>query len=250
MTFSAAAHSLINKMNQEEHEAFQPSPIEGLSVELVRMILLALPDVETLQKAVLSCPLFYHAFVEVENSISTHLLSIQKGNDVIPEAFAAFESSKLRNGHKGPKDGDCSEAVTNFVAQNLRQRPSSPKLWTLSEALRLERLHVSVNWFANKFATEALAKDPLNRTHTPVTPQEKARFQRALYRLEIYCNLFREVKEVQSVFYSDQKNLFFSNFAPWEIEQIGCVHDLLIRAIIPGQLSLYKHRQTNGSQKK
>lgn len=147
---------------------------------------------------------------------------------------AAFESSRVRHSHTGLEDIDCREAVTDYVARNLRQRPTPPRPWTLNEALRLERLHVSVDWFANKFATEALAKDPLSRSHAPVIPQEKARFQRALYRFEIYCNLFREVKRVQSLVCPEQKTVFFSNFAPWEIEQIGCVHDYLIRAIIPG----------------
>lgn len=76
MTLPATAHILTGKMNPNEHEAPQPSPIEKLSVELVQMILSALPDIASLQKAVSSCPLFYRAFLGVENSITTHLLSI------------------------------------------------------------------------------------------------------------------------------------------------------------------------------
>lgn len=221
-------------MISDEHETAQPSPIESLSVELVRMILSALPDVATLQKTAISCPLFYHAFLEVEKSISTQILSLQMDYDVLPEAVAAFESSKARNIHSGTKDIDCLEAVTDYIARNLRQRPEPPKLWTLNEALRLEQLHISVSWFANKIATEALAKDPLNRTNAIATPQEISRIQRALYRFEIYCDLFRQINRKQSVFYPNQKTLFFSNFAPWEIEQLGCVHDFLARAVTPG----------------
>lgn len=56
----------------------------------------------------------------------------------------------------------------------------------------------------------ALAKGVLAQTHTRVTDQEKARFQRALYRLEIYCDFLREAKEIQFVYCPDLKNLFFS----------------------------------------
>lgn len=226
-------------MISNEHEPLQPSPIETLSVELVRMILSALPDIATLQKTAISCPLFYHAFLEVEKFISTRIISSQVDHEVLPEAFAAIESSKARKIHSGTKHSDNKEAVTVYIARNLRQRPEPPKLWTLNEAVRLEKLHISVSWFANKFATEALAKDPLNRTNAIATPQEISRIQRALYRFEIYCNLFRDINKKQSIFYPDQKTLFFSNFAPWEIEQLGSVHDFLARAVTPGESQAY-----------
>lgn len=231
-------------MNSDKHEKVRPSPIEALSVELVRMILSALPDIATLQKTVISCPLFYDAFLEVDRPISTQILLTRVDSDVLPEAIAALESSKARNIRSGTKDVDCREAVTEFVAQYLRQRPEPPQFWTLREAFLLDRLHAGVDWFANHYATEALTKDPLNRTQTPITPQEKARFQRALYRFEIYCNLFRQANRVESIFYPDQKTLFFSNFAPWEIEQLGCVHDYLVRAVAPGELQTYEHVRT------
>lgn len=70
--------------------------MKTLPVELVGVILLALPDVSSLQAAVISCPLLYHAFLEAEEAITAQVLSNQIDASVLPEAMAAFESSRLR----------------------------------------------------------------------------------------------------------------------------------------------------------
>lgn len=216
-------------MNQDRE--FRPSPTEGLSVELVRMILSAVPDVASLQAAALSCPLFYRAFLEAETAITAQVLLNQIDVSVLPEAMAASESSSLRPHDTEPKNG---EVIVDFVTQNLRQRPTPPRYWSLRKALRLGRLHIYVDGLAKKFAMAALTKHPLNRSKSIATRQEIYRIERALYRFEIYCNLFRESPKAQSSVYGEQKQLFFANFAPWENEQLGCIHDFLVQIVSPG----------------
>ena len=83
----------------------------------------------------------------------------------------------------------------------------------------------------------ALTKRPVTLSRSIATRQEICRIERALYRFEIYCNIFRESPKAQySSVYGEQKRLFFSNFAPWENEQLGCIHDFLARVVSPGQL--------------
>ncbi|TGJ83304.1 hypothetical protein E0Z10_g5440 [Xylaria hypoxylon] len=214
----------------DQGQESRPSPIEGLPVELVRMILSALPDVVSLQAATLSCPLFYAAFIEAEASITTYVLLNQVDISVLPEAIAASDSSWL---HPHDTEPQSRKAITDFVTRNLRQRLTPPKSWLLKNALYVGRLHVCVEQLAKQFAEETLIELPAARSTSSATYQEGCRIQRALYRFEIYCNLFRETPNVQSTVYGEQKQLFFANFSPWENEQLGCVHDFLVRAVSP-----------------
>lgn len=220
----------------------QPSPIEGLPVELVRMLLSHLPDVASLQAAALSCPLFFYAFLKAEGTITTQVLLNHIDISVLPEAMIATESSLLRP-HDPEPEG--REAILEFVSRNLRQRPSLPRYWSLRNALDLSRLHFYVDWLAEQFSKQLLIKKPLSQTSSFPTRQERCRIERAFYRFEIYCNLFRETPstkpilfcespDVQSIVYSEQKTLFFANFSPWENEQLGCIHDFLVRTVSPG----------------
>lgn len=224
-----SAEALVDTMDQDD--VFRPSLIEGLSVELVRMILSALPDVKSLQTAVSSCPLFSHAFLEAETAITAQVLLNQIDSSVLPEAIAVFESSRLRPHNT---EDENRHAILDFVAQNLHQRPTLPRPLSLQNALCLGRLHFYVDWFAGQFAMTASAKRPLTGSKFIASPQEGHRIERALYRFEIYCNLFREFKKLQSVALEEQRPMFFAHFAPWENEQLGCIHDFLVEIVSPG----------------
>ncbi|KAJ2988039.1 hypothetical protein NUW58_g4185 [Xylaria curta] len=205
-------------MNEDKEP--QPGPIEGLPVELVRMILSALPDVVSLQAAALSCPLFYTAFLDAETSIATNVLLNQVDASVLPEAIAASESSWLRPHDTVPRR-QTRKVITDFVAGNLCQRPTLPKSWLLKKALHIGRFHSCVEQLAEQFAEAALTKGPAARSQSSATYQERCRIQRALYR--------------------EQKQLFFANFSPWENEQLGCIHDFLVRAISPAFNDVVEH---------
>ncbi|KAI1347768.1 hypothetical protein F5Y01DRAFT_307292 [Xylaria sp. FL0043] len=213
--------------------------IESLSVELVCMILSALPDVESLQTAVLSCPLFYSAFRAAETSVTTHVLFSQIDASVLPEAMAAIESSRL-----GAFKERCKrqrwDAARDFITRNLRKRPIPPDTWLLKRALPLGRLHSCVEELAKQFAEATVSRGPAARCPLSTTNRERCRIQRALYRFEIYCKLLCEADWERRI-YHNQDILFFSNFSPWENEQLGCVHDFLVRAVSPAFNEIVEH---------
>lgn len=209
------------------------SRIEGLPVELLQMVLSALSDVASLHAAVSSCPRFRLIFLEVEATITAQVLSRQIDGSILPEATAAFESSCFPTYGREIQN---REGVRDFVARNLRHRLALPRSWSLRSALRLGRLHSCVAWFANKLALAAFSRETLSRSEPLVSPQERSRIECALFRFEIYCNLFRESQDPYSDLRREQKLLFFSKFAPWENEQLGCVHDFLVETVSPGQL--------------
>jgi len=219
----------------DQDREFQPSPIEGLSVELVRMILSGVQDVPSLHAAVLSSPLFYRAFWGAETDITTQVVLNQIDSSVLPEAIAASESSLLSG------NGSDGQVTLDFITQNLSRRPTPPRAWSLPEALRLGQLHIYVVSLAKKFAMAVMNEPSFRCSDSVITSQEISRIERALYRFEIYCNLFRKSTptRVQPGAFDAQNQLFFASFAPWENEQLGCIHDFLARIVSPGQLPKY-----------
>ncbi|KAI0401431.1 hypothetical protein F4802DRAFT_601023 [Xylaria palmicola] len=237
-------------------EPLLPSPIQGLSVELLRDILEYLPDVSSLYHAILSCSLFYRILLGAERAISTRVLLNQVDFDVLPEAMMASEFGLLF-----PRDKDLQsrEVVFDFVAQHLEHRQIPPGILSLRRALHISRLHFYVDALAKRFAVAALVKSPLNRSNHPPTREETWRIERGLYRFETYCNLFRErgrlllfesyirreckekLPPPKVTVNNDRKVLFFDKFSPWEHEQLGCIHDFLVRSIVPSFTEVAEH---------
>ncbi len=148
--------------------------------------------------------------------------------DVLPEAVTALKSYRSQPWSRS--------GLLDFVHHHLRSRMSPPESWTLSEALPLGNLHSSVERFASEFIAEMLnpSSDFAYIAAPPgwsVSRHEMNRIQRAFYRFEMYCNLFREFKVFEA---SDIGHIFFFGFSYRENEQLACVHDYLFRAACPG----------------
>ncbi len=204
------------------------SIIEKFPVELRQGLLAALSDVSSLRSAVLSCSSLYHAFLGAEELITTQVVENQLGSDVLPEAVAALKSSRLQPWTR--------QGVVDFVDHHLHSRMSPLDSWTLSEALPLGNLHSSVERFASEFIAEMLNVSSEFAyidapPGWPVSRQEMNRVQRAFYRFEVYCNLFRNPRVFEA---SEIGDLFFFKWSHWENEQLACVHDYLFRAVCPG----------------
>lgn len=103
----------------------------------------------------------------------------------------------------------------------------------LSFASALSRTHSIIEYFTRDFLRDTL---PLvrrhlglpRRDHTSASADEIYRIHRAMYRFQLYCNLFRspytrgqrhrEFSAILSV-------RFFGSFSPWVNEQLACIHD-------------------------
>jgi len=238
----------------EEARAPQLSLIESLPIEIVREILSAIPDFTSLRKAVLSFPVFYNSYINVQLEINRKALINQLG-DVFPEAVAAYESSVLKIGMR--TEPLRTNMVYSFVQLRyssrevplLRTSPSVTFSW--GDGVRIEKFYNIVDELAQRFVNEALASFPLDRSELPVTIQEMNRIRRSIYHFEVYCNLFKDLRtkalywhrlrpvdpETQEM--ARQKMFLHNCFAPWEIEQIGCIHDFLYRIASPGKSSIH-----------
>lgn len=199
--------------------------IAQLSVELKQMILSNIPDVLSLRSAALSCRTLYHTLINAETIITTRVLLNQVGIDVLPEAYITHEASRLKSYTKEP--------IQDFIARHLSKRQPPPVSWTLCDAIPVAKLHACVSALTLQFVTATSMKSPACGTR-PATRTELSRIERAMYRFEIFCNLFRSFDDSAPRLLEQLWDTFFLNFSPWESEQLACVHDYLVQAVFPG----------------
>ncbi|KAJ5618729.1 zinc finger domain protein [Penicillium herquei] len=106
---------------------------------------------------------------------------------------------------------------------------------TLREALHLIQLHDTVQRFARKYAAQAiemLENEGIYHASTySFTSSENYRIERSFYVFEVCCSLFWQSKNPLP--WDDQLDKFFKRFAPWENEQLACIHDFLLDELEP-----------------
>ncbi|KAI0973705.1 hypothetical protein F4678DRAFT_425597 [Xylaria arbuscula] len=207
------------------------SHLERLPPELIYNILCELDGLATLRCAVLTCRLFYNAFAWSPAKITTQTVSNELDScDVRPEAIAALQASKLAN--------PTPSSLLQFYTDYLQERNVKVSIdLTMHEAAQVSRLHSTVSRLAEDFARIRLqgfvATEHGYRFQRlePSTP-EKSRIMRALYLVEVFFNSFRQNSMPKAQLRQCMSN-FLLNFADWEVEQIGCVHDFLFLHVSP-----------------
>ena len=212
----------------DQKAANPKSALEVLPIEVKQAIMSTLPDVWSLKSIALTSSPLYRAFTGAEVVITSRVLLNEVELDVLPEAAAALESSRLKPWTR--------QRIQDFVFQHLHSRGPPPQKWTLSDALLISKLYDHVYYFTADLASKTLVKPPistyLKSNQAPLSQNEITRIIRAFYRFEIYCNIFRDPKRTINV--REQRDIFFSNFSPWENEQLACIHDYLFRVVSPG----------------
>ncbi|KAI1775897.1 hypothetical protein F4818DRAFT_441174 [Hypoxylon cercidicola] len=198
-----------------------------LPTELIQMIFSCFDDLDTLGAAILCCRTFYNAFVRIEEHITTGILLKQIHPDVMSDAFAVDASRILSDRN----DGDRKATLQIFLICMLKIKTGSlppPTVWKLSEALPLSRFHNIVSYFATRLLSTALNGAREDSREVPrqeaLTDTEVHGVQRALYRFELYCNMFVG----SNLPVARQRDLFFSHFSVLENDQLSCIYGLLL----------------------
>ncbi|XXG95268.1 hypothetical protein Hte_001529 [Hypoxylon texense] len=205
-----------------------------LPTELIEMIFFHFDDLDTLRAAAHSCSTFYSVFARLDKLLTTPILLRQIHPTVIPDAFAMHASFALPNQKRS--------TVKLFSKNYLSVEKALPTEWKLSEALPMSRFHKIVSYFATQLASTALnrARDDLRESPRQATPTdtEVCRVQRALYRLQLHCNMFDRLYYISGPM---QRKYFFRHFSTWENEQLACVRDLLIGVVAEPYNDLVDH---------
>ncbi|KAJ6024278.1 hypothetical protein N7540_005075 [Penicillium herquei] len=210
--------------------------ISNIPVELRSAILRQLPTVQDLLSAIQSNKSLYEAFQEDSTTVS-HVLQKQIDTRLFPYVASFLELDKAPQIPRQYK----------YVAPILEKcflvaiSPNNETLAhiTLCEALHVMQLHNTVQRFARKYATqviELLENEGLFHTSAcSLTPSENYRMERSFYIFEVYCTLFGRSRTPLPLDY--QLDAFFKRFAPWENEQLACVHDFLLDELEPGMIA-------------
>ncbi|MCJ1256204.1 hypothetical protein MMC24_004024 [Lignoscripta atroalba] len=152
--------------------------------------------------------------------------------------MAVFYSTRIRPSPTTEKEERTREFLSHYQATDELSKP--PPAWTVLDAISVSNLHCHVDYFIKKFTSSILSVHPVSGTidpdYSPPSMNEVCRIQRIFYRFELYCNLFREYnrrpRDKEHRFSAaEQERLFHRKFATWEIEQLACVRDYLMRQL-------------------
>lgn len=203
----------------------------SLPVEILRVLFSHLSEAISLQALILTCSSFYHIFKNAESKISTEVLLNELDEALFYEVSAVIASA--------PHEAWSKERTRDFLRELQRDKPISRR-WSLSDILTVSKLHQRVQFFAVDFSLSARAANPIGGSvfdvdSSPLSSSELRRIERTFYYFELYCNLFREGKQNDGRFdETEQREVFFSKFSPWQNEQLSCIHQYLFRSLSVG----------------
>ncbi|PGG95923.1 hypothetical protein AJ79_09811 [Helicocarpus griseus UAMH5409] len=226
-----------------QKQFFSQDPFLSLPVEIRHAILCEMSDVGALDTAIKADSSLQSVFLGSVSCILDRVLQNSVSAKHFPEILAIQASA-----HFDRKTWS-RDKVSTIIDSYFQRQQASPIQWTLPDALYLNDLNRHIQYFVDEFATTTLSVHPASSepfTYTPLSPVERCRIAGAFYRFELYCNLFREYghgyKTASEPFSADeQKDIFLARFSPWEIEQLGCIHDYLVEKITPGFVDMAEH---------
>ena len=207
-----------------------PNSFLGLPLEIKQAICSSLADVASLKALILTCSSLYYAFLKAEHLILAKILQNQIDPAMMHDTLATWKSSQIVQWSR-------LTAEKVMLLYTTGETSSLLPTWNLRNALAVSELHGHIQFFANDFASSALSQNPvtglLETDPASASPSELIRIQRSLYRFELYRNLFAERRRWFGGYFEpftadDQGRYLAAGFAPWENEQLACVHDYLV----------------------
>ncbi|KAK4144328.1 uncharacterized protein C8A04DRAFT_28016 [Dichotomopilus funicola] len=221
----------------EPHKAVV-SCLETLPAELRRQILFAISDISGLDDmSAITCasPVFWQQYQLDRKALLEHALHTTLGI-VLVDAYAVQTTALVCY----TKDTARKSAVYQAIDEYKISRSGAPGL-ILGESSEQDLLSMA-NFFrsivrplALRYATDTLHKfDTFSEVEISLSKMEQTRILRALYRFQLYCNLFRDWPssrqdpelEIES---TEKLALLFGLFRPWEMEEIDSIYATMFR---------------------
>ncbi|EEU40583.1 uncharacterized protein NECHADRAFT_75869 [Fusarium vanettenii 77-13-4] len=204
------------------------SRLEQLPPEL-RLSILATLDLDQLKNLIKACPTFYQQYQHDRKFILGSALHTTLGPLAV-DAYAVHLTSPAKFDRFHPKD-----AIPRFLKDYQRLRSSLDfslleKGLTGNDLSDLATFYLVVvrpfmkmykDWAFANIANEFKKSNPAAE-NPPLSRTEEIRIMRALYRFQLWCNLFgRSESDFDEVRILD---MFFGHYEPWEVEEINSVH--------------------------
>lgn len=192
------------------------SSLESLPVE-VQIAILAESSLDSLRALINSSPRFYHVYFRHGLSILNKSLKHSLGG-IFQDAYAACWSDLWFAGY------GAAAGVVRFSFEEYHESllidPTGSTEDDLSVfvAHKMAYFHLRViEPLTERYARWALGALSSSPEAAPLTGTERSRIQRAMYRLQIICNV--SIRNEETMFEA------LDAFGPWQAEEILCVHE-------------------------
>lgn len=206
--------------------------LEELPVELQQLIMSQAPTLSSLGALVRASPQLHRVYVENRAQILRSVLA-QVLNGMLVDALGAYHSGK-----ESFQQVREESLLWAFVEEYESKYTTTATDWMAAlsseDIIRLHHFHTSIiEPLTDRYATWALAELPIPLTDEqtrkqPLSNTERCRIQRAMYRLQVFCNVCGSLGQGRSPRERIEKNVdrlrVLSTFPAWEIEEILCFH--------------------------
>ena len=214
--------------------------LENLPAELRLLILDSIDDIASLQCLVQASPIYHASYWKSRKTILLKLVQRQHYEHSLVEPLFALLAISYSLWKPG---GD--KSLPKFLHNYGRSRecvdtPTSPNYIALFHVpvhlaiiIKVVKLQRAVTRIVDDFCITKLSRAGAN----VLSPMERRRITQALYRLQILCGLFgcedqksqvRGSGLYRSHLPSRVFTQFISRFAPWEVQEIGCMWEYIV----------------------
>lgn len=239
-------HRVAQSQLKPEQQQLAPPSLEGLPAELRLRILSDMPDLKSLRSLIHASPVYFAQYRIDRKFLLSRCLEADLGREVLVDAIAAFNSKSSKIGTRARPNSNVTDFLDLYGWWRRYTRSPAALLesmsladirwitWNHTSTVRPLAARLSSWALANlksavdKFIPEKTAEEG----HAPVSSAcpdgvsraERKRIHRALYRFQIFCNLFSG-KQYQTweLVADDIDRIFFCQFDPWEVEEMNCV---------------------------
>ncbi|KAK4097055.1 hypothetical protein N658DRAFT_500929 [Parathielavia hyrcaniae] len=208
------------------------APLELLPFEIQRLILAQSPTFNTLRAFVHASPQLHSVYVQDRQRIVRDFVE-QSFDGFLVDAHAAYisGSESFQQSRSNAPTWEFIDAYRDQLATAVASASALAAQLPWDQVMHLIRFHCSIiEPLTERYATWALAamsSSPENRY--PLSGTERRRIQRALYRLQIYCNVCGSRGERLSASSpltgSVDRLRVLGVFLAWQIEEVLCIHE-------------------------
>ncbi|KUI64183.1 hypothetical protein VM1G_10951 [Cytospora mali] len=204
-----------------------------------------MPDLKSLGSLIHASPVYFAQYRLDRRSFLCRSLERDLGRDVLVDAYAAFKSRSSKIGTRTVTSRDVTDFIDLYGTwRHAGITVADLELMPLADLRWITWFHTLTVWpLADRFSKWALANlkyavavvigaERLQPGSTASqvcgwpngwSKTEQRRILRGFYRFEIFCHLFNG-KQRQTFHPEHIGRIFFSQFEPWEVEEMDCVY--------------------------
>lgn len=226
----------VDEPTQADTPLIPGATFESLPAKLRCQILSHILDLEDLRALVLASPVFYQQYLLDRKALLRRALTSTLGNYLV-DAYAVQRSVWLEELHDGPGPVQ-AEDIKLFLEKYAAMHTAPPDV-ILEEFIEDDLIDMAGFYHALARPLVLQCATLFCRNLDPSLPvacpskTEQTRLLRALYRFQIYCNLFgagtwgyRKGPPLEDG-HAQRLAGFFCIFRPWEIEEMDCIYTLV-----------------------